>query len=238
MLPRPPDAPSPSAPPLSAPGPAFLTADALAAALPACRDPAGWAGPLRAACGRWGIATPRRVAAFLGQVGHESGDLNRLQESLNYTPAALRQLWPVRVPAWLADRIGRTAAHPADQAAIAEAVYGGRMGNARSGDGWRFRGCGLIQLTGRDNHGACAAAFGLEAEAVPDWLLTRDGAAQAAAWWWHSRGLDALADGGDVDAISRRVNGGDNGLADRRDRTARALAALEARAAASLAVPA
>lgn len=200
----------------------FLSAGLVIGAAPRCKAPADWLGPLRMACLRFGLTTRLRLAAFLAQVGHESGDLNRLSESLDYSAAALLATWPTRITPALAQRIGRTLAHPANQPAIAEAVYGGRMGNAMLGDAWRYRGAGLIQITGFAGHDAVAQAFGMPTEDVPAWLRTMSGAALSAAWWWSKHGLNDLADREDTDGISRRINGGDNGLADRRDRYRRA----------------
>jgi putative chitinase len=205
---------------------AYLTAGMLAAAMPRCRNPQGWAEPLRAACVRFSINNRLRVAAFLAQIGHESDSLNRLSESLDYSPAALATTWPKRFPLSLAMRLGRVPGRPADQRAIAEACYGGRMGNSVAGDAWTYRGAGLIQLTGFANHNACAEAFGLPTAEMPLWLRTAEGASLSAAWFWQSRGLNELADAEDTDAISRRINGGDNGLADRRHRYVLARRAL------------
>lgn len=200
----------------------FLTAKFLAAAMPPCRDPAGWASPLRLACHRYGITTPSRVACFIAQVGHESGDLNRLSESLDYSPAGLMQTWPTRFDLARARQLGRNLAHPADQELIAEAVYGRRLGNSYPGDAWRYRGAGLIQVTGYANHDAVAQAFHLATADVPEWLRTQEGAALSAAWYWDSRKLNPLADAEAIDKISRLVNGGSNGLEDRRARFVRA----------------
>lgn len=194
---------------------AFLTPALLRAVAPACADPAGWVEHLRAACLRFEVNTRQRVAAFAAQVAHESADLNRLSESLDYTPAGLRRHFPSRVPAWLADRIGRGPGRKADQYAIAEAIYGSRLGNIVQGDAFRFRGAGLIQLTGYANHNECAEAFDLCTIEVPDWLRTKEGAALGAAWFWRSRDLNPLADAGAFDRITRIINGGMNGAPDR-----------------------
>jgi len=206
----------------------FLTARSLGAAMPGCPDPAAWVEALRAACVRFAVTSPRRLAHFVAQVGHESGDLTRLSENLNYSPAGLRAVFPSRVPEWLAQRIGRAPGRKADEAAICEAVYGGRLGNRAPGDAFAYRGAGIIQLTGLDNHAACAEAFGLPTCDVPAFLRTKAGAALGAAWWWQAHGCNELADAGDPDAVSRRVNGGDNGLADRRQRYALARQAFGA----------
>jgi putative chitinase len=198
--------------------PLCLSRAVLLAAAPHCADPDAWLAPLQVACSRFRVTTPLRVAAFLAQVGHESADLGQLSETLNYTPDGLVKTFPTRVPAWLADRIGRKPGRPADQVAIAEAVYGRRMGNHFTGDAWRFRGAGLLQITGFAGHDAVAQAFDMATDDVPDWLRTREGAATSAAWWFDTHGCNELADAGAINTISRTVNGGGNGLEDRRSR--------------------
>jgi len=201
---------------------AYLTPALLRAVAPACADPAGWVEPLRAACLRFEVNTPARLAAFVAQIAHESADLNTLSENLNYSVAGLRATFPGRVPQWLAERIGRAPGRKADEYAIAEAAYGHRLGNDYSGDGYKYRGAGLLQVTGFANHDAVAQVFDLATEEVPDWLRTREGAALGAASWWQKAGCNALADAQAIRAISKRVNGGENGL---EDRTARYLTA-------------
>lgn len=206
---------------------AYLTAGLLAAVAQGSRaDLPAWVAPLRAACLQFGITTPRRLAAFLAQVAHESGGFEQLGESLNYSVAGLRMTFPGRVPQSLAERIGRKPGRPADQRAIAEAVYGGRLGNLSPRDAWIYRGAGLIQITGFANHDAVAEAFRMPVLDVPAWLRTPEGAALSAAWWWNRAGCNELADAGAFDRISRTINGGDNGREDRRFRYAAARKAL------------
>jgi putative chitinase len=194
-------------------------------------DAAAWTEALIGPCRERGIATPKRLAAFLAQCAHESGGFRRLRESLDYTPEALLATWPRRFDAASAEAMGRRPGKPADQRAIAERAYGGRMGNGPegSGDGWRYRGAGIMQVTGRANCAEIATARGMPVEQVPDWLTTREGAAWGAAWFWGTRGLNALADAGDFDAITVAINGGMNGADDRRRRYSLALAALGSR---------
>ncbi len=178
-----------------------------------------WAGPLAEAMREVGIDTPVRAAAFLAQVGHDSGSLAYLEENLSYGPEALRRTWPARFPT---DELARQFARQPER--IAERVYGGRLGNGPegSGDGWRYRGRGLIQLTGRSHYREFGQRLGLPLEARPE-LLTEPGpAARSAAAYWEARGLNALADAGQFEAITRRINGGLHGQPDRLARWHRA----------------
>lgn len=178
------------------------------------RDPDLWAPSLAAACADHGVDTPHRMAAFLANVMVETGRLSSIVESLNYTPQALLRQWPRRFTPEMAQRLGRTASHPADQRGIAEIAYGGRMGNgpAGSGDGWTFRGRGLIQLTGRESYGKFAGSIGMNLPDLPAYLETRDGAANSAAFYWQTRNCNDPADAGNIAACRRIVNGGEIGL--------------------------
>ena len=166
--------------------------------------------------------TSRRIAAFLSQCGHESLNLSRLSENLNYSKERLLQVWPGRFNEYSA------AVYQRDPEAIANNVYSNRMGNGNenSGDGWKFRGRGYIQLTGRSNYTACAGALNLDLLNDPDLLLNPENAAMASAWFWNSRRLNTLADEGDTRAITRAINGALNGYEDRRQRYMDALKAL------------
>lgn len=170
-----------------------------------------WLEPLNDALIRWEISTPERVAMFLAQCAHESGGFKHLVENLHYSAASLLALWPHR---FTADE----AVHMAyNEEAIAERAYGGRMGNGPegSGDGYRYRGRGIIQLTGRDNYRRCGQALGTDFETMPEAVQREKWAAQSAGWFWATNGCNALADAGDYEAITRRINGGLNGYADR-----------------------
>jgi putative chitinase len=166
------------------------------------------------------ITSSVRQAAFLAQVMVESSELRRFDEALGYSAQRLRQVWPQRFPS---DEAAARYAH--NPAALANHVYAGRMGNGdeASGDGWRFHGRGLIQLTGRDNYHAFAQAMRVDVLADPDLLLAPAGAALSAGWFWQSKGLNELADhleGDQADQhfeqITRRINGGTLGLDERR----------------------
>jgi putative chitinase len=174
---------------------------------------------------RWSIDSPARIAAFLAQIGHESADLARTEESLNYSAEALRRVWPNRFPTV---EIARQYARKRD--CIANFVYAGRMGNGNvlSGDGFRFIGRGLIQLSGRANYHAYAIDIG-DPSLTPDQLAQPPHAALSACWYWDNRKLNLLAVYDDAEAmraITRRINGGLVGLEDRMARWNVARAAL------------
>lgn len=185
-----------------------ITEQQLLQALPKARPVAGVFLPaLNRAAARWKIDSRLRMAAFLAQIGHESSQLRALVENLNYSAEALMRTWPSR---FTADTAPAYARQPEK---IANRVYGGRMGNGpeSSGDGWRYRGRGLIQLTGRDNYRAAGAALGLPLEDQPELLEQADHATQSAAWWWAKHGLNELADAGRIQDIGSIINTGKPG---------------------------
>lgn len=180
-----------------------LSEDQLLRIMPlAARGSAASTHAINAACARFEINTPLRLAHFLGQIAHESGQLTATRENLNYTAQALTRTWPARFPS-LQMAIG--FAHMPEQ--IANYVYANRGGNGdvKSGDGWRYRGAGWIQLTFRDNQHACAEHFGVAGD-IGDWLASPQGAALSAAWFWSTHGCNQMADKDDVDAISDTIN--------------------------------
>jgi putative chitinase len=161
------------------------------------------------------INTPQRVAAFIAQCAHESGNFRMLKENLNYKAATLRKIFPKYFPS---DEIAaQFAAMPNRQEAIANRVYGGRMGNGpeATGDGWRFCGRGLIQLTGRNNYQAFADSIETDINEIPEYLATFEGAVQSACWFWETNSLNKWADAGDILTLTKRINGGTIGLEDR-----------------------
>ena len=168
------------------------------------------------------LNTPQRLAGFLAQAVHESAYLSRLVESLDYEAERLAIVWPGRFalpsdkPNTAALTIGRTADHPANQHAIADAAYGGRMGNRPgTGDGWDYRGRGVFQLTGRSNYAACSTALGMDFVNSPDQLATPAAAMLSAGWFWANKQGNRFCDAGDIDGLSRAINGGNNGLLQR-----------------------
>ena len=198
-----------------------ITTQQLLQILPNAGQVAGVFVPvLNTAMSRYQIVGLKRVAAFIAQVGHESGQLTRLVENLNYSADALRKTWPSRFNAELAS----TAARKPEQ--IANIAYGNRMGNTAAGDGWKYRGRGLIQITGKKNYGTCGEALGLDLIAQPELLEKPQHACISAAWFWATSGLNTLADLGAFDTITQRINGGQNGAADRQAQYAKALKVL------------
>src|SRR5690625_3560371 len=186
--------------------------------------------PLERACAEFGIEQELEKVHFLGQCAHETGEFRRARESMNYTPEALLSVFRGRVTAEQAYRLGRTAGNPAQQQAIANLVYGGRLGSTRDGDGWAFRGGGAIQLTGRYNYAQCSRAlFGDDRlERDPDMISDPEVAARAAGWFWSTNGLKEWALKDNTIAVSRAINLGNphsrampNGLQHRVDMTER-----------------
>jgi putative chitinase len=159
------------------------------------------------------INTPERVAAFLAQCAHESGGFKFLQENLNYRAASLRKVFPKYFPD---DAIA--AAYANKPQMIANRVYANRMGNGdeTSGDGWSYKGRGLIQLTGKNNYTIFAASIDTPVHEVPEYLETFEGAVQSACWFWEQNNLNQWADKKDILTLTKRINGGTIGLEDRK----------------------
>ena len=161
------------------------------------------------------INTPKRMAAFLAQCGHESGNFTAIKENLNYKAASLRKIFPKYFPD---DAIATQYANkPNKQEAIANRIYANRMGNGdeSSGDGFRFCGRGLIQLTGRSNYQAFADSLEMNINDLPEYLATFEGAAQSACWFWETNNLNRFADSGEIIGMTKVINGGYIGLEDR-----------------------
>lgn len=158
------------------------------------------------------INNPRRQAAFLAQTGHESGGLNLTEENLHYKAATLGRLWPRLFPA----DVAATYAAKGPQA-IASRAYANRMGNGpeETGDGWSYRGRGLMQLTGKDNYAACGDALGMDLISEPDLVSQNPVAVLSAGWFWDTHHLNALADIEDLVTMTKRINGGTIGLEER-----------------------
>lgn len=179
----------------------MITRDQLQLIMPASPD--GWVDPLNVAMDEFGISSPLQMAAFLAQAAHESAELTRIEENLNYSARRLMQVWPRR----FSHQEAPTYAYQPER--IANRAYAGRMGNGNeaSGDGWRYRGRGIFQLTGRDNYRRASGALGLGLLADPDQLLQPLHAARSAGWFWRDRGCNDLAARHHFERITAIING-------------------------------
>jgi putative chitinase len=190
-----------------------------------------WSRAVALACQEFGIDTPQRIAGFLSQCAHESGGFERLQENLNYSAEGMAGIWPKRFAIFGPDgkpvkKDGKNqpnkfalALHRKPEM-IANVVYSSRMGNGpiESGEGWKYRGRGLKQLTGKSNHIECSQGLGVDLVENPDLLLEPTYAARSAAWFWQKNKCNTFADVGDIEGLTKRINGGLIGIADRKAR--------------------
>lgn len=170
------------------------------------------------------ITTPNRVAAFIAQCAHESNNFKVLQENLNYSADALNKIFPKYFK-----NAGRNAQdYHRQPERIANVIYASRMGNGdpRSGEGWKFRGRGVIQLTGKNNYTAFGKTLSLSPDDVIRYVKTKKGALESACWYWDSRKLNLYADKQDIKGMTKRINGGYIGLEDRKKHYAHALEVL------------
>jgi len=191
-----------------------------------------WADAAMEILPKYEITTANRIAGFFAQVGHESSGLKTLEENLFYRAETLDKIFPKYFK-----NAGRNAAEYAKQPEkIANIVYASRMGNGdtASGDGYKFRGRGAIQLTGRENYTNFGKTIGLTAEQVIDYVQTKKGALESACWYWKSRNLNAACDASDIVKMTKLVNGGTIGLEDRRKHYNEALAILGGAVAAAV----
>ena len=182
-----------------------------------------WFKPLNDAADQYEINTDKRVAMFIAQLGHESGSFQYTVENLNYSSAGLMSVFNRYFP-----NLQVANAYARQPEKIANRVYANRMGNGdeASGDGWKYRGRGLIQLTGKDNYTAFSMATSVDALIHPELLEQAEAAALSAGWFWNTRHLNDFCDTGDIITVTKRINGGTNGLDDRQARYSRALAAI------------
>jgi putative chitinase len=171
-----------------------------------------WYNAINTILPEYEINTPERVAAFLAQCAHESGNFKFLRENLNYKAASLRKTFPKYFPD---DATAASYANKPEM--IANRVYANRMGNGdeASGDGFRYLGRGLIQLTGKNNYTIFAASIDTPLEEIPEYLQTFEGAVQSACWFWEQNNLNQWADKKDILTLTKRINGGTIGLEDR-----------------------
>ena len=183
-----------------------MTADQLAA----MDIDAQWLEPLVAAFNRYEINTPLRQAAFIGQCQHESGNFKTLQENLNYSKEALCRVWPSRFPT-----LQDAEPYHRNPEKIANKVYAGRMGNTEEGDGWKYIGRGVIQLTGKTNYTLAGDALRTDFINTPEKVLEPLYAVLTAGWYWNKRNLNKEADAKDYEGMTKKINGGVIGLIDR-----------------------
>ena len=184
---------------------------------------AEWVDALNETFSRFNITTNNQKAMFIGQCSHESGNFRLLQENLNYKAATLMKLWPKRFPT-----LEVANQYAGNARAIANKVYADRMGNRdeASGDGYRFRGKGLVQLTGHSNHFHAGKALGVDFVMQPDLVATPKYAALTAGWFWDTHKLNPPADALDYTKVTKIINGGTIGLDDRIKHVQHALAVL------------
>jgi len=187
-------------------------------------DAAAWADAALEILPKYEINTPNRIAGFFAQCGHESMNFTALSENLNYRAETLEKLFSKYF-----SKAGRNAADYAKQPEkIANVIYANRMGNGdtASGEGYLFRGRGVIQLTGKDNYSAFALSIKMTLPDVIDYVQTKKGALESACWYWNSRKLNSACDENDIVKMTKLVNGGTIGLEDRRKHYEQALAVL------------
>lgn len=189
----------------------MITLEQLRELLPNNKYVEHWHEALEQLLPEYEINTPQRIAAFVAQCAHESGGFTTLKENLNYRAVTLRKVFPKYFTEAAAESFA------GKQEAIANRVYANRMGNGpeESGDGFRYCGRGLIQLTGKDNYQNFADSVEMAVEDVPEYLGTFEGAVQSACWFWENNNLNQWADAGDIVTLTKRINGGTIGLEDR-----------------------
>jgi putative chitinase len=184
-----------------------------------------WIDAINETFERFDINTPQRQACFLGQCSHESAGFTALIESLNYSAEGLTKVWPKRFPS-----LDVAQPYHRNPEKIANKVYADRMGNGdeASGEGFKYRGRGLIQLTGKDNYEACGEALGADLVNDPDQVSSPKYAALSAGWFWDKNKLNQYADSNDMTTLTKRINGGTHGIDDRIARTQAAIDVLMA----------
>ena len=175
--------------------------------------PEDWLDPLNAACSEFGIDTPERLAMFLAQAAHESQQFTRPRENLNYRAERIAQVWPKRFPTVAS---AKPFEHQSEK--LGNRVYSGRLGNGNeaSGDGFKYRGGGIFQLTGKANYRDAGIALGVDLVAHPERIIEPEISARAAGWFWRVNKLNRFADIGDLRGCTKAINGAFEGLANRR----------------------
>jgi putative chitinase len=192
----------------------MLTFEQFKKLIPASKNSQEWYGLAMELFPAYGITTPNRIAGFVAQSGHESNDFNVIQENLNYSESGLLKTFSKYFTKATAKQYARKPEMIANHV-YDDANRTNKLGNTESGDGWRFRGRGLIQLTGRWNYNKFGVSVGKTAEEVAAYMETKRGAMESALWFWKVNNLNRFADADDIQGMSRAVNGGDNGMDDR-----------------------
>ena len=190
-----------------------ITAAQLSKIIPTNKTPGPLAEALNKAFAKYDINTVNRAAGFIAQCGHESAGFTILKENLNYRAESLLKVFPKYFKT-----AGDAAAFEKNPEKIANRIYGGRMGNGpeTSGEGYKFRGRGAIQLTGKENYTKFAASIGKSVDEAIAYVETLDGAIESACWFWKANGLNTICDSNDIVAMTKRINGGTIGLEDRK----------------------
>lgn len=201
-----------------------FTKEQLAALIPGNKKVDEWYDALADILPKYDITTEARVAGFIAQCAHESGNFMTLEENLNYKEETLLKIFGRYFGPGKRD----AKEYARNPEKIANYVYmdefrSSKMGNVKEGDGWRFRGRGLKQLTGRENYTNFGKSVGMTAEQAADYVATEKGAIESACWFWNAKKLNAVADTGDVVKMTKIINGGDIGLADRQARYKKAM---------------
>lgn len=201
----------------------MITRDILSVLAPTNKNIDIWVEAMNKILPKYDIVTPKRLAAFLAQTAHESAGFTAVRENLNYSAQGLMKTWPSRFNSATATAYARQPEK------IANKVYANRMGNGdeASGDGWRYRGRGLIQTTGKANYTKLAQYIKKTLQETIEYCETVEGAVESACFYWVSNNLNAIADTGDMTTLTRRINGGVIGLADRLDKYKKTLEDLE-----------
>lgn len=202
-----------------------LTLEQLKQIIPRNQYTSYWHEALAQLLPEYQIDTPQRIAAFLAQCAHESGNFVFIKENLNYRAPTLRKVFPKYFPT---DELAQQYANKPEK--IANRVYANRMGNGPedSGDGWLYCGRGLIQVTGKDNYSWFAASLEISPQEASEYMETFEGAAQSACWFWETNNLNSWADKQDILMMTKRINGGTIGLEDRKKHYEHALHVLGA----------
>ena len=207
----------------------MITLEQFTAMIPKNKNPEAWYDAAVPSFEKYDITTTNRIAGFMAQCAHESLDFTRLEENLNYSEKALNSVFGRYFGKGKRD----AKEYARNPEKIANYVYQdefrskrGAMGNTNAGDGWRFRGRGIKQLTGRNNYTAFGKSVGMSAEEAADYVATERGALESACWFWATNKLDKWADNGDIKGLTKKINGGTIGLEDRTRRWEEALAIL------------